>query len=104
TLTELRYPRAVYRFAHMADDPRRRQLRRLDDLLEAVEQLRMAGVLQVPAELQRHVAAAAADLGQATGRRPGSVGAAHGQLVRLQSVVLRGGGGPRDRPLATPHG
>ncbi len=75
----------------MAGDPRRRLLRRTDDLLEGVEQLRMRGLRLVPERLRAQVAEVASELGRSEPRASMSVAATHDYLLRLQQFLLRSG-------------
>src|SRR5690348_12911595 len=90
----------------MGDDARRGQMRRLDTLLERVEQLQEQGILRVPRRLSTDIRAAANDMGR-TDAQPTSVAGAHEYVFRLQGVLMRGAvrrrrlpkEGGADRPL-----
>jgi DNA-binding winged helix-turn-helix (wHTH) protein len=87
----------------MAEEARRRQLlRRTEDLLEAVEQLRLRGALRVPARLAADIGHAGAAIRPAATTSPATVDAAHSHLLRLQGLLLAGHRRARARVVVAP--
>jgi DNA-binding winged helix-turn-helix (wHTH) protein len=90
----------------MAEEPSRRQLlRRTEDLLERVEQLRLDGVLRVPPGLGADITRTGVAITAASAQPPGTIGGAHRYLLRLQGALLSGRarvGGRTRRPAPTP--
>ncbi len=79
----------------MVDDRRRQLIRRIDNLLEAVEQLRLRGFLKVSRSIQVEVGKVAVELGREASQGPTTISDIHRYLFDLQDLLLSGGPGRR---------
>jgi DNA-binding winged helix-turn-helix (wHTH) protein len=75
----------------MADNDRKRLLRRTDNILDGIERLRLRESDRVPERLRTELADVVAELGLAEPRRSMSLAATHDYLFRLQGLLLRNG-------------
>jgi DNA-binding winged helix-turn-helix (wHTH) protein len=73
----------------MADDDRKRLLRRTDNILDGIERLRLRESPRVPERLRTELADVVAELGLAEPRRSMTLAATHDYLFRLQGLLLR---------------
>jgi hypothetical protein len=75
----------------MAEDVRRRLLRRTDNILDGIEALRLRDARHVPERLRTEVGDVASALGQVPPRSSVSLAATHNYVFRLQDLLLRSG-------------
>jgi hypothetical protein len=75
----------------MAEDVRRRLLRRTDNILDGIEALRLRDAGHVPERLRNEVGDVASALGQTPPRSSVSLAATHNYVFRLQDLLLRSG-------------